>query len=824
MNKIHRIIWSAVRGAFIVAHELANSHGKPAATRRNRLKGGNADGLALTFTLHGLAVSICFAALGACLPTASFAAPPINALPTNALPTHGQIVGGAAAGNIASHSNAMTVTQNQQRMIANWDSFNIGSAASVHFAQPSGGVALNRVNGSAPSEIFGKLSSSGSVYLTNPNGVLFGRNAQVDVGALVATTMKLSDKDFMAGNYAFTEGNGAVINQGKLTAEQGGYIALLAPEVRNEGVISASLGSVVLGGAEAVTLSHDSSGLLYAVDKGAVQALVENKGLVEADGGQVILSARAANTLASAVINNSGTIEAKGLVARGGKIMLEGDSITLASGSILDASGETGGGEVRVGGDFVALGGTLNADGASGGHITVVSQGTLSLAEQVHAKGLAGDGGSISYTAGGRIIENDGSHSDVSGTQNGGSITVDGGRIFSSGHYTATGATGQGGRIDMTAAQDINLLSAHLDASGQTQGGLIRIGGTFQGGKTIDAGGYAIGTPEHERFVNRWGSLPSLGNAEKTLINDSSTLNISASQGEGGAAIVWSDQQTTMLGAINGTGTQRGGAVEVSSADELRRTSLLNVNLGAGGQLLLDPKNITVGNVTVATSWAYAAIMGFGYNPVGKLEIGDKFGQAVALNAAGNRLAIGAPEDDGLSNAVANSGAVYLFSFSDSNFSGGALQATIGKGYSGGKNINVSALEANDYFGTTVSLNGVGDRLAVGAYQDDGLNNAATNSGAAYLFKFTDGNFAGGTLQATLGKGYTGGKNVDVSALDNNDFFGSAVSLNAAGDRLAVGAYQDYGSGNSKALSGAVHLFTFADSDFTTGALAGSQR
>ena len=299
MNRIFRIVWSATRSAFIVAHELASANGKPSSQGTPDTPG---TGLPqLIFSVAPIALAVCLAVS----PAPTFAAPPVNTLPTG-----GQIVGGASAGSIATSGNAMTVTQNQQRMIANWESFSIGSAASVHFQQPAGGVALNRVTGNQPSEIFGRLTSTGSVFLTNPNGVIFGRGAQVDVGSLVATTMKISDSNFMAGNYAFTGGNGSVINQGTLNAALGGYVALLAPEVRNEGVIAASLGQVVLGGAEAFTLSHDSSGLQYAVDKGAVQELVENKSLVQADGGQVLLSARAANALASAVINNSGTIEA----------------------------------------------------------------------------------------------------------------------------------------------------------------------------------------------------------------------------------------------------------------------------------------------------------------------------------------------------------------------------------------------------------------------------------------------------------------------------------------------------------------------------------
>ncbi|MCX7246442.1 MAG: YDG domain-containing protein [Burkholderiales bacterium] len=335
MNKTFTLVWSAARSAFIVAHEHAKSHGKPSSTSKSA---------ATAAVLLGLLGNAGFALAG----------PPVVP-PVNALPTGGQVAAGAAS--ITQSATRMDINQSTQKAILNWQSFNIGADAQVNFAQPSASaVALNRVLSSDPSAIYGKLSANGQVFLLNPNGVLFGASARVDVGGLVASTMKLDDADFMAGSYKFSGGSGSVINQGNLTAAQGGYIALLSPEVRNEGVISASLGTVVLGGAEAVTLSVDATGLSYVVDKGAVQALVENKGLVQADGGQVILSARSANELASAVINNSGTIEAKGLVSKGGKIVLEGDHITLASGSTLDASGTTGGGTVLVGGDWQGSG------------------------------------------------------------------------------------------------------------------------------------------------------------------------------------------------------------------------------------------------------------------------------------------------------------------------------------------------------------------------------------------------------------------------------------------------------------------------------------
>ena len=193
----------------------------------------------------------------------------------------------------------------------------------------------------------------------------------------------------------------------------------------------------------------------------------------------------------------------------------------------------------------------------------------------------------------------------------------------------------------------------------------------------------------------------------------------------------------------------------------------------------------------------------------------------MSLNAAGDRLAVGAPGDDGLGNGTRDAGAVYLFTFTDGAFSGGTLAATLGKGYTGGKSRDVAALDGYDRFGGgAVSLNATGDRLAVGANGDEGLANGTSNAGAVYLFTFTDSAFSGGTLAATLGKGYTGGKSRDVAALDGYDWFGTSVSLNAAGDRLAVGAWADDGLGNGTRDAGAVYLFTFTDGAFSGGTLA----
>ena len=222
------------------------------------------------------------------------------------------------------------------------------------------------------------------------------------------------------------------------------------------------------------------------------------------------------------------------------------------------------------------------------------------------------------------------------------------------------------------------------------------------------------------------------------------------------------------------------------------------------------------------------AIIGKGYSGgkhvnVSALAASDQFGYGVSLDADSNRLAVGAPGDDGSSDSVDGSGAVYLFSFIDTSFSGGSLTATIGDGYTGGDNYNVSALDTSDGFGRSVSLAADSSgyhRLAVGAYGDDGSGDSTFDAGAVYLLTFTDADFSGAALAATIGSGYSGGRNISNTNLAMSDNFGQSVALDSDANRLAVGASGDDGSSNSTFEAGAVYLYSFGDSAFGSGSLA----
>ncbi|MGC8775188.1 MAG: filamentous hemagglutinin N-terminal domain-containing protein, partial [Chlorobaculum sp.] len=351
MNKVFRIIWSAVKDKWIVVSEKSSAKGAP------------------LFTIGGI---ISLAALMAM-------SSPAMALDAGALPTGGQVASGSAT--ISTSGTQMTVNQSSQQLIANWSTFNIGQDASVNFAQPnSTSVALNRIADQNPSQILGTLTANGNLMLVNRAGVMFGKTATVNVGGLIASSLDISDSDFLAGNYRFTNAGtaGAVVNEGSITAN-GGVVAMIAPQVVNNGTISASSGSVAMMAGDQVSVQFLGDGMIsYTVDKGTIDALVENNSLIQADGGLVVMTAKAADALMKSVVNQTGIVQATGMKADGGRIILDADGGQVNVSGTLDASSAAGnGGSVVVTGDNVLVqsGANITASGATGGGEVLVGGG-----------------------------------------------------------------------------------------------------------------------------------------------------------------------------------------------------------------------------------------------------------------------------------------------------------------------------------------------------------------------------------------------------------------------------------------------------------------
>ncbi|EGP45261.1 filamentous hemagglutinin N-terminal domain-containing protein, partial [Achromobacter insuavis] len=488
MNKIYRLKFDRRRNQLVAVSELTTGAGKQKSTGRSASRAGS--GGASVLSLRPLLAALALVTL------------PGLALANPDLPVGGQIVAGQ--GGISTSGNQMTIQQQTQNLVTHWQSFDVGAQNTVRFVQPdSNAVALNRVMGASGSQILGSLQANGKVIILNPNGVLFGKDAQVNVAGLLASTKNLSTADFMAGRYDLSGGSAdaQVVNQGNLVAAPGGYIVLAGGQVKNSGTIATPAGKTVLAAADKVSLQLDNSGLVsVSVSGSVVNALVENTGLIAAPDGQVFLTARGRDMLLNTVVNNSGTVEAQGLESRGGEIVLDG--------------GDSG---------VVSQSGRLLADSAAG---------------------------------------------------QGGKVTLEGRNI----HLAAAGKT---------------------SATGKTGGGQVYVGGGWQGkdGK--------------------------IRNASKVVMDKAATIDVSATQsGNGGTAVLWSEDYTNFQGNIlarGGAGAGNGGQVETSSRGNLQAFGDVDASApaGLGGSWLLDPLDVAIvsGAANVGTAVTGDAASGQVFSP-----------------------------------------------------------------------------------------------------------------------------------------------------------------------------------------------------------------
>lgn len=332
----------------------------------------------------------------------------LGASSVDAMPEGGVVRSGS--GSVTQNGKEMTIRQDSGRLAMDWTGFSVGKDETVRFQQPGkDALALNRVTGNQQSVIDGSLLSNGHVLLVNPNGVVIGKNASIDVGGLVASTAQVKDnfmKEFGNSTGAFSLGgvsDGKIINEGTIQAE-GGLVALHAAKVENSGTISNTGGSAVLAAADTLTLTPDADGKLnFTVDGKAAEASALNKGAITADGGTIVMTADSASDVMSTVVNNSGTLQARTLRKNEkGQILLEGgdkgqvevsgtldasgteegqsagnikvigEKTIVHDGTNLLARGNVDGGKIETSGDVLNLGDNLNIDasGNRGSHGT----------------------------------------------------------------------------------------------------------------------------------------------------------------------------------------------------------------------------------------------------------------------------------------------------------------------------------------------------------------------------------------------------------------------------------------------------------------------
>ncbi len=372
----------------------------------------------------------------------------------------------AGQAGFSTQGSALSVT-NSPGAIINWQGFSIGASEATRFIQQSAASSvLNRVIGPDPSVILGTLTSNGRVFLINPSGIMVGQGARIDVAGLVASTLNLSNQDFLAGRLNFMSNPlaGRVENQGSITTPSGGSVYLVGANVTNSGIINSPQGDVILAAGQSVKIFDTSTpGVrveLAASDNKAVNlgeilvqsgqvgiygALLRNSGVINADqvgrdaAGKIVLRAKQDVTLdaASRLSANgeqggaitvqsdagttlvSGAIDAKGAAGKGGDVQLLGNHVGLIGASV-DASGTTGGGTVLAGGDY--QGKNPNVQNASATYMSADSA--------ISADAIAnGSGGKVVLWA------NDSTRAYGSITARGGAQSGDGGLIETSGHW-----------------------------------------------------------------------------------------------------------------------------------------------------------------------------------------------------------------------------------------------------------------------------------------------------------------------------------------------------------------------------------------------------
>lgn len=331
----------------------------------------------------------------------------LGASSVDAMPEGGVIRSGEGA--VSQNGREMTIRQDSGRLAMDWTNFNVGKDETVRFQQPGkDALALNRVTGNQQSVIDGSLLSNGHVLLVNPNGVVIGKNASIDVGGLVASTAHVKDnfmKEFGNSTGSFNLGgvsDGKIINEGTINAE-GGLVALHAAKVENSGTIKSNGGSVLMAAADTLTLTPDTDGKLnFTVDGKVAEASALNKGAITADGGTIVMTADSASDVMSTVVNNEGTLQARTLRKNEkGQILLEGnDKGQVEVSGTLDASGEGVGqdaGNIKVIGQktIVHDGTNLLAKGDVNGGKIETSGDVLDLGDNLNidAKGVNGKAG-----------------------------------------------------------------------------------------------------------------------------------------------------------------------------------------------------------------------------------------------------------------------------------------------------------------------------------------------------------------------------------------------------------------------------------------------
>jgi filamentous hemagglutinin family protein len=488
-----------------------------------------------------------------------------NGGPLQANPKGGVVVGGAQNATITQISaNHLRIHQKVPTAIINWQDFSIAPGTTTRFVQPTNGTVLNRVVTGNVSQIHGQLKGNANVYVVNPNGIVIGSQGVIDVaGRTVLSTLDISNDDFLKNGPKRFQGstNTGITNFGTISSSEGDVV-LMGGFVDNQGQIGALNGNVAIGVGGDILLSEGAGSQISV--RGASDydgpAGINNSGTIR--GASVELKAHG-NVYALA-INNGGAIRANGADRSGGRVRLTASggssNINLGSNSSIVAR-----------------------SGGSGGSVEIdAGQGDVNVAGRIDARG-SNQGGSISVV-GNRVEQAEGSVVDASGSASGGRAALDGSSALNvAGTVRAESSQGAGGRVDLSGATVQLQQSAAASVNGASRGGVMRIGGDFQGRDT------------------------DIREADSTRVESGARLSADSAGGDAGTVIVWANDDTLFYGDITASArgaVGNGGLIEVSGKLHLDFDGTVAATSvgGRAGLVLFDPGDVIIGSAGALTA------------------------------------------------------------------------------------------------------------------------------------------------------------------------------------------------------------------------------
>ena len=257
------------------------------------------------------------------------------------------------SGNVSIAANNKDLFINaSDKSIIHWQDFSIKAGEITKFVQPSTkATVLNRVVGNNFSKIMGKLESNGHVFLINPSGIIVKKDAIIDTAAFTASTLNLSDEDFLRNTHLLFEGlsESAIVNFGTINAWDGD-VTLLGYKIENYGDINSPKGTIALGMGQNILLRPKKEEKILIKPSLASEGEEENFGLLnEGKISALQVELKADGNPYSYAIKHKGNIHSYGIEKRNGKVLILAEEGRVeTSGEIISKNENGTGGQVRI--------------------------------------------------------------------------------------------------------------------------------------------------------------------------------------------------------------------------------------------------------------------------------------------------------------------------------------------------------------------------------------------------------------------------------------------------------------------------------------------